>query len=90
MNKEQLKNREKNSETRGGKPVLILLNDDFHTFDYVIESLVKICKHSPEQAEQCAMITHFKGKCEISKGAFEKLKARRDALTERGLKTVIE
>ncbi|MCD6201551.1 MAG: ATP-dependent Clp protease adaptor ClpS [Bacteroidales bacterium] len=90
MNKEQVKKREKNQDIEGAKPVLILLNDDFHTFEYVIESLVKICKHSPEQAEQCAMITHFKGKCEISKGKFEKLKAQRKKLTERGLKTIIE
>ena len=90
MEKEKIKNQEKNSDTRGGNPVLVLLNDDVHTFEYVIDALIKICKHSPEQAEQCAMITHFKGKCEISKGEIDELKVQREALIEKGLKTIID
>ncbi len=90
MNREQVKNKEKDADVRGGKPVLVLLNDDYHTFDYVIDALIKVCDHTPEQAEQCTLITHFRGKCDISKGKYEKLKAQREALTERGLKTIIE
>ena len=52
---------------------LLLLNDDVNTFDYVIETLVKVCKHTYEQAETCAMITHYKGKCVVKSGTYEEL-----------------
>lgn len=52
---------------------LLLLNDDVNTFDYVIETLVKVCKHTYEQAETCAMITHYKGKCVVKLGTYEEL-----------------
>ena len=45
---------------------LILYNDEVNTFDFVIDSLMKVCKHEPEQAEQCTFIVHFKGKCDVS------------------------
>ena len=53
---------------------LLLLNDDINTFDYVIEVLMKVCHHSLEQAETCAMITHYKGKCSVKTGTYEELK----------------
>lgn len=65
--------------------VLILLNDDVNTFDFVIESLVEICKHDYPQAEQCAFITHHKGQCDVKHGTFDKLKPMKDALLDRGL-----
>ena len=68
---------------------LILHNDDFNSFDYVIESLIKVCDHNIEQAEQCTLIAHYKGKCEIKKGSYEKLKPFKDGLTDRGLKATI-
>lgn len=64
---------------------LIVYNDDVNTFDHVIETLIKVCAHTPEQAEQCTIIIHYKGKCIVKKGTFEKLKPMRDAICERGI-----
>ena len=64
---------------------LVLYNDDYNTFDHVIESLVKVCTHDVLQAEQCTWIIHYNGKCSVKKGAFEILKPMRQALSERGL-----
>ncbi len=69
---------------------LILYNDDYHTFDFVIDALIKICSHTPEQAEQCAYIVHFKGKCDVKNGNREKLLPLRRALAEKGLKATVE
>lgn len=52
---------------------LMLLNDDVNTFDYVIETLMKVCGHTLEQAETCAMITHYRGKCSVMSGSFKEL-----------------
>ncbi len=71
--------------SKNNKKQLILFNDDFNTFDHVIESLIKICKHSATQAEQCAHIVHFKGKCDIKKGSYNVLKPMKDALILRNL-----
>lgn len=68
---------------------IILHNDDFNTFDWVIESLVDICEHSPHQAEQCALIVHFNGKCDVKTGALKDLKPRCSALLDRGLSAEI-
>ena len=64
---------------------LIVFNDDFNTFDHVIETLVKICKHSAEQAEQCAWIIHYKGKCSVKKGNEISLIPMRNAICDRGI-----
>jgi ATP-dependent Clp protease adaptor protein ClpS len=69
---------------------LILFNDDVNTFEFVIESLVEICDHDFEQAEQCALITHFKGKCAIKSGGAEALKIMADELTRRGLTVAVD
>ena len=69
---------------------LILHNDDVHTFDFVIEALVKICRHEYVQASQCASITHFKGKCDIKRGVFSDLKILKDALTDMELTVTID
>ena len=69
---------------------LVLYNDDFNTFDYVINSLIEVCDHSSEQAEQCATITHYKGKCEVKKGLKKDLQPRQVALIKRNLKALIE
>lgn len=68
---------------------LILHNDDIHTFDYVIESLVDICEHNTVQAEQCTYIIHYKGKCDVKKGLYDYLKPMKDGLIERGLNATI-
>ncbi len=69
---------------------LVLYNDDFNTFEFVIESLVEVCDHSAEQAEQCATITHFKGRCEVKKGLKTELQPMQVALIKRNLKALIE
>jgi len=69
---------------------LIIYNDDFNTFDWVIQSLIEICGHSSEQAEQLSLIIHFKGKATTKTGSFERLLPLKDALVERGLSAVIE
>ncbi|NQU35937.1 MAG: ATP-dependent Clp protease adaptor ClpS [Bacteroidetes bacterium] len=50
---------------------LILFNDDYNTFDFIIDALVEVCKHSFEQAENCALIAHYNGKCQIKKGTMD-------------------
>ncbi|MEA3462413.1 MAG: ATP-dependent Clp protease adaptor ClpS [Bacteroidota bacterium] len=69
---------------------LVLHNDDINTFDYVMEKLVEICDHSMTQAEQCATITHFKGKCEVRSGALSEMKELRYQLISRGLKASVD
>jgi ATP-dependent Clp protease adaptor protein ClpS len=69
---------------------IILYNDDVNTFDHVIHCLIKYCKHSPEQAEQCSMIVHYKGKCTVKHGSFTDLKPICQALCDKGLSAVIE
>jgi ATP-dependent Clp protease adaptor protein ClpS len=64
---------------------IVLYNDDFHTFDFVIESLIKVCEHTSIQAEQCTYIVHYNGKCGVKKGNMEKLKPICTALLDRGL-----
>lgn len=64
---------------------LIVFNDDFNTFAHVIETLVRVCKHTAEQAEQCTMIIHYRGKCAVKSGSFEFLKPMREAICEAGI-----
>jgi ATP-dependent Clp protease adaptor protein ClpS len=69
---------------------LIVWNDDFNTFDWVIESLMEVCGHSYEQAEQCAYIIHFKGKYAVKHGDYDLLKPMCDAITDRGIGATLE
>jgi ATP-dependent Clp protease adaptor protein ClpS len=69
---------------------IVLYNDDFNTFDFVIESLIKVCKHDAIQAEQCTYLVHYKGKCAVKKGSYEELEPICTALLERGLTAEIE
>ena len=73
-----------------GTKALILYNDDFNTFDFVIECLVKICGHNSVQAEQCAYLVHYTGKCVIKNGTFKKLRPMCESLLEKGLTAKIE
>ena len=68
---------------------LMVYNDDFNTFDHVIETLIKICKHDVHQAEQCTYLIHYKGKCSVKKGLYEELKPMREGITEAGIKASI-
>ncbi len=69
---------------------LILHNDDVHSFDYVTLALIEICGHSYEQASQCTLITHYKGKCDVKRGAFKALRPLKEALIERKLNATID
>ncbi|MTI23173.1 ATP-dependent Clp protease adaptor ClpS [Fulvivirga sp. RKSG066] len=64
---------------------LMVFNDDVNTFDHVINTLVKVCRHTAEQAEQCAMIIHYKGKCSVKKGVLKDLRPMKDAICEAGI-----
>lgn len=69
---------------------LVIYNDDINSFQHVILCLIKYCKHSIEQAEQCAMFIHTKGRYSVKTGSYESLKPIKEALTENGLNAKIE
>jgi ATP-dependent Clp protease adaptor protein ClpS len=69
---------------------LVVWNDEVNTFDWVIESLMEICQHTLDQAEQCAMLIHFKGKYAVKNGEFDALKTMCEAIGERGINATIE
>lgn len=69
---------------------LIVWNDDYNTFEHVINLLVQICNHKEEQAEQCALIIHTKGKCSVKEGLIDELKPMKDLLIDGGLSVTIE
>lgn len=77
------------AEKEASKHEIVLFNDDVHTFDYVIESLIEICEHTPEQAEQCTFLVHYKGKCAVKTGEYEELKPRCTRLLQKGLSAEI-
>jgi ATP-dependent Clp protease adaptor protein ClpS len=68
---------------------IVLYNDDVNTFDHVIETLIRVCKHDEIQAEQCAMLVHYKGKCTVKTGSFDELKPQCVQLLEAGLSAEI-
>jgi len=76
-------------ESIGLNNEIVLYNDDVNTFDHVIETLVYVCEHTWEQAEQCAILVHYKGKCTVKTGELEKLKPLCTALLEAGLSAEI-
>ena len=69
---------------------IVLYNDEVNTFDCVIDSLIKVCKHEPIQAEQCTILVHFKGRCDVKKGEYDTLEPICSALLERGLTAEIQ
>lgn len=69
---------------------LIVHNDDFNTFDHVINTLIKVCKHDVHQAEQCTFIIHYKGKCAVKKGPLKELKPMKEAINDAGISATIE
>lgn len=68
---------------------IVLFNDDVNTFDHVIDSLIDICDHTLEQAEQCAILVHYKGKCTVKTGEYNDLKPRCTRLLTKGLSAEI-
>jgi ATP-dependent Clp protease adaptor protein ClpS len=69
---------------------LVVWNDDVNSFEWVIQTLIEVCNHSTEQAEQCAMIIHTQGKYGVKQGSYNELKPMCDAITERGIGATIE
>jgi ATP-dependent Clp protease adaptor protein ClpS len=78
------------SEVIADQKDLILFNDEFNTFDYVIETLIEVCGHSVEQAETCTWIVHYKGKCAVKSGTAHELRPVYQELTNRTLTASIE
>lgn len=76
-------------EKESSQNEIVLYNDDVNTFDHVINSLIFACEHTPEQAEQCSIIVHYKGKCTVKTGEFRELKPRCTMLLEAGLSAEI-
>ena len=76
-------------EAVGTNNEIVLHNDDVNTFDHVIETLIRVCKHDALQAEQCALLVHYKGKCTVKTGTFEELKPQCSALLDAGLSAEI-
>lgn len=68
---------------------IVLYNDDVNTFDHVIDTLIRVCDHTAEQAEQCAILVHYKGKCTVKTGSFDELKPQCTQLLEAGLSAEI-
>jgi ATP-dependent Clp protease adaptor protein ClpS len=64
---------------------LVVFNDDVNTFQHVIETLIRVCKHTPEQAEQCTLLIHYKGKCAVKSGSFDFLRPMQEAICEAGI-----
>lgn len=68
---------------------IVLFNDEVNTFEHVIDTLIDVCEHSPEQAEQCSLIVHYNGKCTVKTGEYDDLKPRCSRLLQAGLSAEI-
>ncbi len=76
-------------EQEANQHEIVLFNDDVNTFDYVIDSLISVCEHTVEQAEQCTYLVHYKGKCTVKTGDFSELKSKCTRLLNLGLSAEI-
>ncbi|PZR22970.1 MAG: hypothetical protein DI539_04100 [Flavobacterium psychrophilum] len=76
-------------EAIGNNNEIVLYNDDVNTFDHVIDTLIRVCKHTAEQAEQCSLIVHYNGKCTVKTGELKELKPQCTQLLEAGLSAEI-
>jgi ATP-dependent Clp protease adaptor protein ClpS len=88
--KERTLHRDDKLKSGGGSSTLVLYNDEINTFDHVIKSLVEVCGHDSVQAEQCALIVHFKGSCEVKIGLAEVLSAMSRSLNSKGLNSKVK
>ena len=87
--KETPKSTPKTSSSKVAEKALVLINDDYNTFDHVIDCLMSLCDHKPIQAEQCALLTHYKGSCEVLIGKYTDLELVKDDLVLYGLNVEI-
>lgn len=90
MTKELQKTSNQNQEATSDGKELILHNDDVNSFDFVIETLIEVCQHEPLQAEQCALIAHYKGRCGIKSGTLPDILPQAVEMERRGLTVTIE
>ena len=87
--KEKIKEVVSPTEDHGKFNEIVLFNDDVNTFDHVIRTLVDTCNHTFEQAEQCSLLVHYKGKCTVKTGPYDDLKPRCSKLLQAGLSAEI-
>lgn len=87
--KEKIRERVSVQEVTARNNEIIVYNDDVNTFDHVIETLMRVCEHTAEQAEQCSLIIHYNGKCTVKTGLITKLKPQCTQLLEAGLSAEI-
>ena len=87
--KEQQESSHDTLEAAEKESELIVFNDEVNTFDHVINTLIRVCKHSNEQAQQCTLIIHFKGKCTVKTGPIEKLKSACQGILDAGIQAEI-
>ena len=87
--KEKIRERVSVQEVTAKNNEIIVYNDDVNTFDHVIETLMRVCEHTAEQAEQCSLIIHYNGKCTVKTGLIAKLKPQCTQLLEAGLSAEI-
>ena len=87
--KEEVLEKRKTITKKNKNHEIVLFNDEYNTFDHVIETLIYACDHTPEQAEQCSLLVHYKGKCTVKTGPYNDLKPRCSKLLEAGLSAEI-
>jgi len=88
--KEKIKEQISVEELLANNYEIILFNDDVNTFDHVIDTLIEVCDHEPLQAEQCALLVHYTGKCGVKTGSYKDLEPQCSALLEAGLSAEIQ
>ncbi|WP_313807645.1 ATP-dependent Clp protease adaptor ClpS [Flavobacterium sp.] len=88
--KEKVKEQVSVEELLSNNYEIILFNDDVNTFDHVIDTLIDVCNHEPLQAEQCALLVHYTGKCGVKTGSFKELEPQCTALLDAGLSAEIQ
>jgi ATP-dependent Clp protease adaptor protein ClpS len=89
MTKEKINPAGNTQELNDNLKELILFNDDVNTFDFVIETLIEVCGHEPVQAEQCALVAHYNGKCAVKSGTRSELSPYYNEMTNRKLSVTI-
>lgn len=88
--KEKIKEQVSVEELLSSNYEIILFNDDVNTFDHVIDTLMAVCKHEPLQAEQCALLVHYTGKCAVKTGSYKELEPLCSKLLEADLSAEIQ
>ena len=89
MTREKIAEKVSRKESTALNNEIVMYNDDVNTFDHVIETLIRVCSHTSEQAEQCALIVHYKGKCTVKTGPLDMLTPQCTSLLEAGLSAEI-